>query len=422
VNGFWRGRASERGQAVVLVGITLSAMLMAAGLAIDAGQLFVARRTMQEAADAGAYAGAVVLYQGGSASDAAAAAAADVARNGYQNGDDGGLTAVTVNAPPASGPHAGQLPVKYVEVIITTHVRTALVPAQAQLNQVRVRGVAGAEPLNNGYAIMALDRGNTEKSLQVQEHGVVSVTGAGILVNSTNSQAAYAWTGSSISVDPPQTYGTEVAGGTFGTWPQPTVGTGIQRPDPFAILPPPSTTGMTVYTSMPAAVGSSPPTITLNPGVYDVAISAAGGTKIVMNTGIYVVKKGINGAGNADLVSGAGGVFIYNTLDSSGSCSSIRLTGNATSDLDPLASGPYQGLLFYQDRACTADFTISGNGTLYAAGTIYLPTAKFVMNGNNATLTGSQLVANTVDIQNGTINISFSSGTTAQPILPRLSE
>ena len=141
-----------------------------------------------------------------------------------------------------------------------------------------------------------------------------------------------------------------------------------------------------------------------------------------MNTGIYVVKRGINGAGNADLVSGAGGVFIYNTLASGGSCSSIRLTGNATSDLDPLASGPYQGLLFYQDRACTAEFTISGNGTLYATGTIYLPTAKFVMNGSNAYLNGSQLVANTVDIQNGTINIDFSSGTTAQPILPRLSE
>jgi hypothetical protein len=87
-----------------------------------------------------------------------------------------------------------------------------------------------------------------------------------------------------------------------------------------------------------------------------------------------------------------------------------------------MATPPYAGLLFYQDRACTAEFTISGNGRLTAAGTIYLPTAPFVMNGSNATLTGSQLVAQTVDIQNGTINITFNSGTTAQPILPRLSE
>jgi hypothetical protein len=284
-----------------------------------------------------------------------------------------------------------------------------------------VRGVAGAEPLNNGYAIMALDRGNTDNAMRVQAQGRVTISGAGILVNSTSTLAANAYAGSVISVSPAPPYGTEVVGDAVGTWPNP-IDSSQQRPDPFAILPPPSTTGMTVYTSMPAPVGSDPPTITLSPGVYNVAISAAGGTKIVMSSGIYVVKKGINGAGNADLVSGAGGVFIYNTLDSSGSCSSIRLTGNAASSLEPLATGPYQGLLFYQDRACTADFTISGNGSLAATGTIYLPTAKFVMDGSNATLTGSQLVANTVDIQNGTINITFNSGTTAQPVLPRLSE
>ena len=55
---FWRGTEGERGQALVLIAITFLGMLMAVGLAIDSGQLFVARRTAQEAADAGAYAGA----------------------------------------------------------------------------------------------------------------------------------------------------------------------------------------------------------------------------------------------------------------------------------------------------------------------------------------------------------------------------
>jgi hypothetical protein len=45
-----------------------------------------------------------------------------------------------------------------------------------------------------------------------------------------------------------------------------------------------------------------------------------------------------------------------------------------------------------------------------------------VFDGNNATLTGSQLVAKTVNIQNGNITIDFNPGNTAQPILPRLSE
>src|SRR5439155_1542038 len=73
----------EGGQAVVLIAITFLALIMAVGLAIDAGQLYVARRTMQEAADAAAYAGAVVRYQGGSVVQARSAAMDDATRNGY---------------------------------------------------------------------------------------------------------------------------------------------------------------------------------------------------------------------------------------------------------------------------------------------------------------------------------------------------
>lgn len=421
---FWRGAEGERGQAIVIIAMTMTAMLMVLGLAIDAGQLYVARRTAQEAADAGAYAGAVVLYQGGTTTQAIAAARNDVTRNGYTHGGDGGLTTVEVNLPPTSGPHTCALQPTvcntYVEVLISTQVRTALVPAQSQLNLVGVRGVAGAEPLNNGYAIMALDRGNTQNALRVESQGSVSIDGAGILVNSSHTTAAYnqSSTGTNITVAAP--YGTDVAGGTDGGWPNPTTGA-PQRPDPFAGYPKPSVDGLTVYGSLP---GGNP--MTLYPGIYTVPIQAAGGTTIILTSGVYITKAGINGSGNADLVSGAGGVFIFNTVTgypaSTGTCQSVRLTGNAASDLDPMTTGTYAGLLFYQDPACTADFVIAGNGTLTASGTIYLPTATFVLDGNNATLTGSQLVANRVDIQNGSISITFDSGTTAQPVLPRLSE
>lgn len=420
---FVGGGEGERGQAIVLVALTMTAMLMAVGLAVDAGQLYVARRTMQEAADAGAYAGAVAIYQGGTSAQAAAAATTDVTRNGYVHGGDGGLTSVVVNNPPTSGPHIADP--KYVEVIVTTQVRTALIPAQSQLNIVRVRGVAGAEPLNNGYAIMALDRGNTPDAMNVEMGGTVSVDGAGILVNSTNTAAADNNGTGNITVAPP--FGTDVAGGVEGSWPSPTTGA-PQKPDPFAGYPKPNTDGMTVCSSLttPPCGSQSGSTITINPGVYTIPIQAAGGTTIVLNSGIYVVKDGINGTGNADLNSGAGGVFIFNTTmsypDSGGTCASIKLAGNAASSLAPMTTGTYAGLLFYQDPACTAEFVIAGNGTLSASGTIYLPNAAFRMDGNNATLTGSQLVAKTVNIQNGNISITFASGSTAQPVLPRLSE
>lgn len=413
---FWRGGESETGQAVVIIALTMTAMLMMLGLAVDAGQLYVARRTAQEAADAGAYAGAVVLYQGGTTAQARAAAVNDVGRNGFVHGGDGGLTSVVVNLPPTSGPKAGDS--TYVEVLISTEVRTALVPAQSQLNLVSVRGVAGAEPLNNGYAIMALDRGNTQSAMRVANTGQVDIEGAGILVNSTHTQAATNQGTGNVTVAAP--HGTDVAGGAAGPWTNLTTGS-PQRPDPFAGYPKPSTGGLTVFSSLP---GGNP--MVLQPGIYTVPISAAAGTTIVLSSGVYIVKAGINGTGNADLISGSGGVFIFNTVmgypASSGTCRSIRLSGNATSTLLPMTTGTYAGLLFYQDPACLNSFFISGNGSLNAGGTIYLPSATFVMDGTNATLTGSQLVANRVDVQTGNITISFNSGATAQPVLPRLSE
>jgi hypothetical protein len=65
---------------------------------------------------------------------------------------------------------------------------------------------------------------------------------------------------------------------------------------------------------------------------------------------------------------------------------------------------------------------IGGNGTFIGTGSIYIPSAEFRFEGNPSTLNGSQLIARTVNIQNGNITINYNPVTTAQPILPRLAE
>ncbi|HKW78121.1 MAG TPA: pilus assembly protein TadG-related protein [Candidatus Limnocylindria bacterium] len=416
---FLRGRESEGGQAVVLIAITFLALIMAVGLAIDSGQLFVARRTMQEAADAGAYAGAVVRYQGGSVLQARLAAIADTTKNGYTDGVGG--FAVTVNVPPLTGLYVGND--KYVEVNITGTVQTALVPGGA-LTTVHVRAVGGADPLNNGYAIMALDRGNTPSAFNASPNADIHLTGGGILVNSSSATAATSSQCNAARFTISVPYGTDVDGNGSGCFPS--TGDGLrtgqpQQADPFAGFPKPSTTGMTTYTTMAPVI---------NPGIYNVQLGGAGNTTINMNSGIYILKYGINATGNADLISNAGGVFIFNThtnypgafrpgIDT---CGPLNLAGNAVTDVEAMTTGTYANFLVYQDPACTNDMVIAGNGSFLGTGSIYLPTAGFRFNGNNATLTGSQLVAKTVDIQNGNITIDFNAGNTAQPILPRLAE
>ncbi|HUQ42351.1 MAG TPA: Tad domain-containing protein [Candidatus Limnocylindrales bacterium] len=432
MSGFWRGRQSEAGQAIVLIAIVFLGLIMAIGLAVDAGQLYVARRTMQEAADAGAYAGAVVRYQNGSVATAKAAAISDVTRNGFTDGVDG--FTVTVNAPPLSGLYTGDD--RYVEVIINGTVRTALVPAQSALSSVRVRGTAGAEPLNNRYAIMALDRGNTPGALNASHNADIHLTGGGILINSTSNTAGESdqCTLSRFTIGLP--YGTDVNGNATGCFPSSGDGLDVGQPqqaDPFAGFPKPTTAGMNTYNTMSA---------TIQPGIYNVEIGGAGNTTINMNPGVYILKRGINASGNADLISNPGGVFIFNTHTNYpdafrpgvDSCGALNLSGNAVSAIAAMtpayiatlpANSPekdYVYFLVYQDPACTNQMTIAGNGNFAGTGTIYLPTAPFVFNGNNATLTGSQLIAKTIDLQNGNITINFNAGNTAQPILPRLSE
>src|SRR5690349_8668176 len=88
---------AEAGQAVILIAITLLGMLMMVGVAIDAGQVYSARRAMQEAADAAAYAGAVTIYQGGSQGQAFTAARTDATSNGFTHGMQG--VTLTVQQP-----------------------------------------------------------------------------------------------------------------------------------------------------------------------------------------------------------------------------------------------------------------------------------------------------------------------------------
>lgn len=426
----------EEGQAVVLFAIVMLALLFIVGLAIDAGQLYSAKRAEQEAADAAAFAGAVVLYQQGTGTQAITAARTDALTNGYSSGtcllstpgvcyDAASLTTVAVYWPPVTGQYAGNA--QHIEVEITRQVQTALVPAQAAFNPVRARGVAGAEPLNNGYAILALDRGNTCPAFSTSANGDLHLYGGGILVNSTcQTGAAYNDQDqpSRFTVESPYTL--DVTGTATGDWAA--VGVPVnpghnQVPDPFAGFPKPSTSGLAVCSSLAMCQDGFG---RQNPGVYTVNLGGASGD-LTLNPGVYILKRGMDTGGNANVTGN--NVFLYNTYSTypaapgaSPTCYSVNLQGNAVMTFSAQTTGTWANLLVYQDPACSVEMKIGGNGTFDGTGSIYIPSAHFRFDGNPSTLNGSQLIARTVDIQNGNITINYDPNNTAQPILPRLAE
>ena len=436
------GREGEAGQAIVMVAIVFMALLFAVGLAVDAGQLFAAKRAQQEAADAAAFAGAVVLYQGGTVLQATAAAIADATTNGYTDGISS--TTVTVNGSatassngPTSGAYATESPVMHVEVIIIRQVKTTLVPAEAAFNPVRARGVAGSESLNNGYPIMALGTSCSTAGITVSANENIHVYGGGIVSNSCSTSAVSGFSSSQdlqICATPPatctpNTYTLSVTGGTSGnSFPAGisvlTAQTAVA--DPFAGYPKPdghSYNGVNTLPTNPAQISG---TTTWPEGIYTGTLSGN------LCHGIYILQgggfNGVNIDTNVAHVDANtntpcdGKVVVYNTMSAwpatTGTCSS--LTGNSV--LSPMTTGTYAYLGIYQDPACAASLTVGGSNSISVAGTIYMPSGTISLSGNPATINGGQLIAQTISVQNGNLNVYYVPGLTASPKLPRLSE
>ena len=429
---FFVGDGAEEGQAIVLIAITLLGMLMMVGIAIDAGQLYSARRSMQEAADAAAYAGAVTIYQGGSQAQAFAAAADDATRNGFTDGVNS--STVTIRQP-LIAPYNTAF---YVEVLISQQVRTALVPAQAALTTVATSAISGAEPLNNAYAMMALDRNATADAFITGSNAHVTLSGGGVLVNSSATGGSPAATNatpvSQWAISCPVSCAIDVNGSAAGTWPAANGGNNFlglrtgqpQQADPFAGYPKPSTSGL-----LTNRAGFGPSSKTLGSGIYTAQIQSK-----AFCHGIYILKGGMGGdidvdTTSTDPVTGDrcdGKVFVFNTTSnypaSGGTCAGLTVNGNHDITLNAMPTGQYAGLLFYQDSACTAELNFGGASfDLNTSGTIYLPNAKFKLSTTgNGIIGGGQIVAKTIDLGNGTVNVTFNAGTSAQPVLPRLAK
>lgn len=426
------GPKEQGGQMIVMVAIVFMALLFVVGLAVDAGQLFSAKRSQQEAADAASFAGAVVIYQNGTTAQAIAAAVADATKNGFTDGVSN--TTVTVNAPPTSGPYAGESPVRHVEVIIVHQVTTTLVPAEAAFNPVRARGVAGAEPFNNQYAIMVLSptcAGGTTPTFTASNNVDLHVTGGSIWVNASCSTAVSGFTGTDFTLASP--YVLDIVGGSTDTFPPGvTAVTGlVSQPDPFAGFPVPDGKSYDGVHTLPTDPANITGTSTAVEGIY----SATTITGKALCHGIYILK-GVGAGGDmskdtthTDPNTGTacdGRVLIYNTMTnwpaSTGTCSSIGQNGNHPITILPMTTGTYANMQLYQDKACTATLLVGVGSVVSTGGTIYLPSAAMSFNGNATSITAGQIVAKTIDLQNANLDVNFSSGTTAAPILPRLAE
>jgi hypothetical protein len=437
-------RRHQSGQVLVIFAGGLLTLLVIAALVIDLGFTMTIRRAEQDAADAGAIAAARFIRTGtgGTAEPTKMRQAACfyAEQNGFFPGAGGDVdgcvpandpngTVLTVNYPPSAGGGSFVGTDGYVEVGLT-RVHRSFLAGMVGLGNLRVSTSAVAAftiGQSNSSSLIALDPGNTcdagktHGTGDITIHPVVPGTDGGYVhINSTCSTGSPNGTCSTSgqggmditgtgTVTTPHAY---VAGTckSSGTLIGPLTEGAVQIGDPLAELPMPSFgtpnpgaecgvgTGDFTTPTGPGAGGcrfNGSGTINLQPGVYYGGWTITASPTLVLAPGIYVIAGGgvrLQAGGSITSVQGGTGgpapVLIVNTdnpVTHTGQ-SDLDFTAQATLKLHALDTGPYKGILIWNDRSGSnpaAQVTLGGQDTLDIAGTIYSPKGFVKMEGGS---------------------------------------
>jgi hypothetical protein len=417
---------ARRGIVAILVAVALLALLGIVAIALDGGVLEDCKRRVQGAADAAALAAATVFYEnytqlsvsnpdpGGQAT---AAAQQKATNNGFPN--NGTTTSVVVNIPPASGPFTGKI--DYAEVIITYQQQRHFSAIWGSTSlPVVARAVARGAWVGSKDGVIVLDP-TVKSALNASGGGSVNVTGgASFIVDSNDAGAGSVTGGGSLAASD-----FEITGGTVGTF-SGTVNTGVPpTADPLAYLPvppvPPDGTitkknqpgGGTNYTLTPGRY-TNLPNFTNGDTVTFLQASANSAGGIYYLDGTSFVSNGANIAMDPNTT---GGMMFYMNPSSNAQSQGVSIQGNANGSivLSGLTSGPYSGILFWQNRTATQTMSITGNGTINLSGTLYAANAQITLGGNGTAYVGSQLISRTLNLTGtGTQIINYTDKGTAR--------
>ncbi|MBA4419658.1 MAG: hypothetical protein C0391_00750 [Anaerolinea sp.] len=423
---------SEKGQVVVLIALIIIGLMGAMALAIDGSMIMFDRRNAQSAADASTLAGAYELskYYGENITartsrikNAAIARAAD---NGYT------ITASDVEYPPASGTfqvvNGDTNPLNYIRVTIHSTVDTSFVHLIGFSNAItnKVVAVTHISPAINtaSFALIALapvgcgDYGG----MNMGGGGTVSITGGGVLVNSTATGSGGCFglemsLNSTLNTNGNSTYvvGSNDGQGTIS----PPLYTNspifaLSFPPPGAPPYPPSTqglcTGNAVITTATTVYNGNTYRI-MTPGIAPVDFNKT--YNIWMNPGVYCFS---NGMSISNKMVYGDGVMLYITPQPNKF--EVSMLGSSNFILKHYTSEPYKGMVLFIDpnnyapasyNYCT--LLMSGSSGFFVDGTIYAPMCTIQIGGSTESTIGAQVLGYKIVLQGGTtFNVNSTSG------------
>ena len=378
---------SERGNVLILVGLSMPLLVGLAGLGTDTIQWSLMKQQLQRSADSAALNGAYAKAQ---SKNATTNANHDLAKT--LDGFTG--VGVAVQNAPTTGPFAGN----------TRAVRVALTYSEALpfsslflSNPPTINVDATAAVLNNGdYCVISLE--NTIRTGITFSGNSTANLGCGVSSNSIGPQAIVASGSSSVRASPIAAVGNVPASGNYQTGTS-LVPYSIPQRDPFASLPDPTSSIANPCSGGNLTVNSNQ-TETINPGCFT-SITVRG--SLTMNPGIYYIKSG-NFTTNAQSIVVAIGVTVIMTGPGA-NIGNVNLNGDADIRMSAPTTGPYQGVIFFKDRDAPSSMNdvFNGGASGYLLGAIYMPSQKVTLNGNASFTTDClQIVAREVEMSGNT--------------------
>jgi hypothetical protein len=381
--------ASRQGGVIVLVALAIPVVVGSVALAGDLGYWYAIKRQTQQQADTAAYAVGRLMRDGG-VSDATLRRVAlnDAIRNGYP---DVAPNTFAMNRPPVGGALAGNAGA--VEVVIRR---------QADSFFARILGITSVTI--NARAVVSVEAGvacvlalSTSKSRALHISGSTTVTmpTCALATNSTAADAATIGGSATLVAKSISTAGGISVKGHI-TLDEPTATNATPIKDPYAGLAVP-TVGACIASNFRL---SGPNDATIGPGTYCGGITMTGSGTLLMNKGTYVLDRGdftMTGSGRircGNCTSSTDGVTVILTA-AHGKVGGVSIAGSGDVELAAPGSGPYEGIVFFQDPAATTgnDVKFNGGSTMRVSGGIYMPQASISYTGANSFAAGKGCVS-----------------------------
>jgi len=370
------------GAAAVVMALSMPVTIGGLGLGAEAGYWYFNQRKVQNGADIAAYAGAVALRSGRTATEIDAAALEGANDTGFL----AGRGVITTNSPPLTGAFAGDA--QAVEVVLREDLPRMFTAIYSD-GDVPVTGRSVAQiTAGSQTCVLALDPSASGAVTFIGNSGTLLV-GCSVHSNSLADDSVIV-TGSAAVETPCVSAGGRVNAdnGLLMTVCSSPYENADVVPDPYADVPDP--TDILAEGCQPSFNSKPNSTVNLTPGRYCNNFNIKGTVNLAPGT--YVLD-GADLAVNSTANLIGPGVTFYLTNGAE-----VKMNGTAEAQLEAPTSGDYSGVLMFVDRnEPYRTHTINGNNASKVNGAIYTASGNVQFLGGSTVAGGcTQVVARTI--------------------------